>query len=326
MSGRAQASAREPRHNLPRPKLPRHKLQISVPEPILDSRLLERLERLTLHWRKSLPGLVGGHNPSRFAGPGQEFLDHRHFHHGDDLRAVNWRAFLRLDKLFLKMFQLEPRVPVRLLLDISNSMSTGSAVTGETKFDYARKLTAALCYVGLVRLDSICVQPFSDRLQEAFTAGGGRQRYQPAAEFLAGLTPGGSTNLMDVSRQFIGKYPQRGIVIVVSDFLDDGEFEKPLQYLADFGHELILIQLWAEEDRTPPWNGELEIEDAESGQLVELSFDEDARAQYTAAFDAYAERVRKLAQRNGGRWVGVPTSVPVDQAIFGSLVGTGAVA
>src|SRR4030088_3762825 len=107
--------------------------------PLLDRQFLEKLERLTIHWEKSFSGLVGGHNISHFAGPGQEFLDHRQFHHGDDLRAVNWRAYLRLEKLFLKMFQVEPRIPVRLLLDISKSMDTGTLA----KFHYARKLAAA---------------------------------------------------------------------------------------------------------------------------------------------------------------------------------------
>src|SRR5665811_1275615 len=90
--------------------------------PLLDREFLEKLERLTIHWQRSFAGLVGGHNRSRFPGSGQEFLDHRNFHHGDDLRAVNWRAYMRLEKLFLKMFQVEPRVPVRLLLDTSASM------------------------------------------------------------------------------------------------------------------------------------------------------------------------------------------------------------
>src|SRR5215467_2940699 len=75
----------------------------TVEEPLIDRNLLEKLERLTVRWQKSFPGLVGGHNLSRYPGPGIEFLDHRHFHHGDDLRAVNWRAYLRLEKLFLKM-------------------------------------------------------------------------------------------------------------------------------------------------------------------------------------------------------------------------------
>src|SRR5438874_12954442 len=128
--------------------------------PLLDREFLEKLERLTIHWHKSFAGLVGGHNRSRFPGAGQEFLDHRNFHHGDDLRAVNWRAFMRLEKLFLTMFQVEPRVPVRMLLDTSASMLTH----GGAKFDYARQLAGALCYVGLVRLDTICIQPFGEGL------------------------------------------------------------------------------------------------------------------------------------------------------------------
>jgi uncharacterized protein (DUF58 family) len=290
-------------------------------EALLDTALLEKLERLTIHWQKSLPGLVGGHNTSRFAGPGQEFLDHRHFHHGDDLRAVNWRVFLRLEKLFLKMFQLEPRIPVRMLIDTSRSMLTGA----NSKFDYARKLAAALCYVGLVRLDSICLQPFSAKLADAFTAGGGRHRFQPAMNFLASIKPEGTTNFLEVAREFVSTYPQRGLLLVISDFLDDADCEKPLQYLSDFGHELILLHVWATEDREPPWEGELELEDAETGQLAELSFDSDARSMYTAAFDEFSQALRRVALRNDGRYVGLPTDIPVDEAIFGSLVRAGAV-
>src|SRR3954454_11343698 len=123
-------------------------------QSLIDQKLLEKLERLTLHWQKSFPGLVGGRNASRFSGPGQEFLDHRHFHHGDDFRAVNWRAYLRLEKLLLKVFEVGPRIPVRILLDCSASMGTGAI----TKFSYARKLAAALTYIGLVRLDTVSLQ------------------------------------------------------------------------------------------------------------------------------------------------------------------------
>ena len=155
--------------------------------PLLDRQLLEKLERLTIHWQKSFAGLVGGHNVSRFAGPGQEFLDHRSFHHGDDLRAVNWRAYLRLEKLFLKMFQVEPRVPVRMLVDASSSMSTH----GGLKMDYARKLAAALCYVGLVRLDSIEVHGFSDRLAMRLLSTGGRHRISAVMDGIAAIPAGG---------------------------------------------------------------------------------------------------------------------------------------
>lgn len=295
------------------------------PDPLIDRRLLEKLERLTIHWQKSFPGLVGGHNASRFSGAGQEFLDHRHFHHGDDLRAVNWRAYLRLEKLFLKMFQIEPRVPVRVMLDVSSSMNTSGQAGAASKFDYARKLAAALCYVGLVRLDTICLQPFNDKLLDSFLCGGGRHRFIPALTFLSNIVPAGRTNSLQVARQCVSNYPQRGLLIVISDFLDDGDCEKPLQFLADFGHELLLIHLWAEEDRAPPWDGELQLVDAETGNQMEVVFDAETRQTYTAAFDEYAMKLQRLAARNGGRYVGLATSVPIEDAIFGPLVRTQAV-
>src|SRR3954452_4390778 len=158
--------------------------------PLLDRAFLEKLERLTIHWQKSFAGLVGDTNRSRFPGAGQEFLDHRNFHHGDDLRAVNWRAYMRLEKLFLKMFQVEPRVPVRLLLDTSASMMAH----GGAKFDYARKLAGALCYVGLVRLDSITVSGFSNRLGGRVISSGGRHRFARVSDGLLAMEAGGATD------------------------------------------------------------------------------------------------------------------------------------
>ncbi|MBM3784252.1 MAG: DUF58 domain-containing protein [Acidobacteria bacterium] len=285
-------------------------------EALIDQSFLERLERLTLHWQKSFPGLVGGHNRSRFAGSGQEFLDHRGFFPGDDLRAINWRAFMRLDKLLLKLFQVEPRVPVRMLIDTSASMTTGNP----SKFDYARRLAAALSYVGLVRLETMLLQPFANTLHDPLTCSGGRHRIRPAVEFLEGLEASGRTDFLRVVKQFVSEYPQRGLVIIVSDFLDDQECEKPLQYLADFGHEVFLVQLWGEEDRLPPHDGEIEIEDAETGASVKMNFDEGARLAYTEAFDQYARALRELTQRKGGRYVGLPTTMPVEQAIFGTFL------
>jgi uncharacterized protein (DUF58 family) len=289
--------------------------------PLIDSSFLEKLERLAIRWQKSFPGLVGGHNISHFAGPGQEFLDHRQFHHGDDLRAVNWRAYLRLEKLFLKMFQVEPRIPVRLLLDCSVSMTTGAA----SKFDYARKLAAALCYVGLVRLDTICIQPFGNHLGDAFLCGGGRHRFIPAVNFLQELKPTGRTDFFQIARQFISKYPQRGLLIVISDFLDDSDCQRPLQYLADFGHELLLVQVWADEDRAPGWDGQLELTDAETGAQLEIGFDDEIRRSYTEAFDDYARGIQRVGLRNGGRYVGVSTGTPIEEAVFGPLARAGGV-
>lgn len=290
--------------------------------PLLDRDFLEKLERLTIHWQKSFGGLVGGHNASRFAGPGQEFLDHRNFHHGDDLRAVNWRAYMRLEKLFLKMFQVEPRVPVRMLVDASASMTAHGGV----KFEYAQKLAAALSYVGLVRLDSMEIHGFSSRLSQRILSTGGRHRISSVMDSLAAIKSGGRTDSLAVVREFISDYSQRGVLILISDFLDDSGCEKALQYLTDFGHELMLLQIWAEEDRTPPWMGELDLRDAETGAALKVDFDESARTRYTHAFDEYSMDLQKIALRSGGRYAGISTAQPLESVIFGDLIRTRGIA
>jgi uncharacterized protein (DUF58 family) len=287
-----------------------------MPEAIVDRQFLEKLERLTLHWQKSFNGLVGGHNPSLFAGSGQEFLDHRNFHYGDDLRAVNWRAYLRLEKLFLKMFQVEPRVPVRLLLDTSASMGVAVEPGTYTKFDYARRLAAALTYVGLVRLDSLLLQPFGNRLLEPLYCSGGRHRFQPAENYLRSLKPRGMTDFAEAARQFLTTYPQRGLTIIISDFLGDSDCLKPLQYIADFGHELLLIQLWSDEDRDPDTGEDCELIDAESGKRLRVISDDKTRKGYRRAFDEYAEQINRLALRNKGRYFGFSTTTDIENILF----------
>jgi len=284
--------------------------------PLLDREFLEKLEMLTIHWQKAFAGLVGGHNQSRFAGSGQEFLDHRNFHQGDDLRAVNWRAYMRLEKLFLKMFQVEPRVPVRMLLDTSASMMAHGGV----KFDYARKLAGALCYVGLVRLDSIEVHGFAGRLRNRVIASGGRHQFRGVSDGLLAMEASGATDYNTMVREFIGDFPQRGLVIIISDFLDDKDCEHSLQYLCDYGHELMLLQVYADEDRDPPWTGELELRDAETGANMKLDFDDDARRRYRAAFDEYSKQIRTLALRSGGRYAGICTTQSLETVMFGDLV------
>jgi len=283
---------------------------------LLDREFLEKLERLAIHWQRSFAGLVGGHNRSRFPGSGQEFLDHRSFHHGDDLRAVNWRAYMRLEKLFLKMFQVEPRVPVRLLLDTSASM----LAHGGAKFDYARRLAGALCYIGLVRLDTIEILGFAGHLTRRVVSSGGRHRFFGVMDGLSAIAAGGATDYLASVKEFLGAYSQRGLVIVISDFLGEGNCDRALQYLTDYGHELMLLQVWADEDRVPPWTGELELRDAETGAGLKLDFDDAARQRYTQAFDAYCATLQTIAMRSGGRYAGIATSQPLENVIFNDLI------
>jgi len=174
--------------------------------------------------------------------------------------------------------------------------------------------------VGLVRLDSIEVHSFSNRLGQRIFSTGGRHRFPTVMDGLAALEAGGETDYLRVVREFIESYSQRGLVIVISDFLDDRGCERALEYLSDFGHELMLLQVWAEEDRNPPWTGELELRDAETAVTLKLDFDETARQRYTRAFDEYAAAIETRALRSGGRYAGISTAQPLESVIFGDLI------
>jgi hypothetical protein len=138
------------------------------------------------------------------------------------------------------------------------------------------------------------------------------------------LQPEGKSNFLEIARQFISRFPKPGLLVILSDFLDDGDVLKPLEYLADFGHELLCVHLYTDSEREPRLSGETRLRDAETGAELELALDEAACRAYTEAFDRYASSIEHLVLRTGGRYAGFPTSLPLDAAIYEALDLTGA--
>lgn len=293
-----------------------------APPELLSRDMLERLERLTIRWSQSFRGRIGGDIVSRYSGVGHEFLDHRHFQSGDDLRAVNWRAYMRLERMFLKLFRSEPRIPVRILIDTSESMACGGASVDESKFAYACRLAAALCYVGLVRLETIVLQPFSETLADSFRAHGGRLRYAQAAEYISSLRTGGLTAFQRPVRDYLMKYRVPGLTFVLSDFLDPGGHALPLEHLAAEGHEVHLLHLAGPADREPSWRGELELFDAESDETLVVSLDDDSAREYRDAYDEFCRSLERHAQRSRAHYAHLSTTEPLEQVLFRQLPAT----
>src|ERR1700693_1665504 len=126
----------------------------------LDREFLKTLEQVSLLCRSNLAGAVGAEHRSRTQGPGVEFADYRRYSMGDDPRSLDWNAYLRLGKLFLKIYETEQHIPVRILLDSSQSMDCEGA--DESKFVYAQRLTATFAYLALLHLDTVAVIPFAE--------------------------------------------------------------------------------------------------------------------------------------------------------------------
>jgi uncharacterized protein (DUF58 family) len=280
----------------------------------LDPEFLKTLEELTLLSRDDLSGVVGADHRSRTLGQGLEFSDYRRYSAGDDPRSLDWSAYLRLGKLFLKTYRTEERIPIRVMLDCSESMNCESE-----KLSYALHLTAAFSYLALLHLDTVAIAPFSTRLSKPLVVSGGRDIFWTVAEFLGNVTPGGQTDIFYAAKEFVGRFPSRGTALLISDFFDDEGTQRAVETLRMTGHDLVLVQVHTPEEQRPSVVGELLLEDAETGQKRTVECSRESAAAYEHNFSEFSTRLQRLALRNGGRYARAVTSLPYEEFVLRGL-------
>ncbi|MCW5625407.1 MAG: DUF58 domain-containing protein [Burkholderiales bacterium] len=180
---------------------------------------LRRLEHLNLATRRPVAGHLRGAHRSRRTGSGMIFSDYRPYTPGDDLRNLDWGIYLRLDRLLLRLFEEEADLPVYVFLDASASMGFGEP----SKFEFARRVAAALAYLALLNHDRVSVVVWADGVAKELP--GRRGRTQVAIfRFLQGLEPSGATHLETAVKRYFGASRTRGLVLLLSDFLDRDGF------------------------------------------------------------------------------------------------------
>lgn len=288
---------------------------------LLDREFLRTLEQLSLVCRQSLSGTIGIDHRSRNRGPGVEFTDYRRYTYGDDPRFLDWNAYLRLGKLFLKIYQTEEHIPVRVLVDTSLSMNYEGE--GESKFVYAQRLAATFAYLALLRLDTAAVVPFAEGIQRPLVVSGGRERFFPVLQYLSHLQCAGRTVLLASVKQFLASFSTRGVAIVVSDFFDSDEegCQRAAEMLRFAGHDFVFLQVHSAEEQRPSQFGELELEEVETRAGRKVVCTPAAAQAYERAFLAFAADLERVAVRNGGRYVRAVTAIPYQSFILQELRG-----
>src|SRR5207245_2857471 len=223
----------------------------SMPEtqaqPLLDPQFLHRLEPREMGSRKIFQGRMKGERRSKKKGQSVEFADFRNYVIGDDLRFLDWNLYARLDKLFIRLFFEEEDLHFYILLDNSLSMDFGSP----TKLQYARQIAAALGFIGLVNLDRVVIEAFNDRLTQAMPAARGRRSLWRMMDFLQKIEPAGPSDLARSLRSFSLKFSGKGIVVLLSDFMDKGGYEEALRYLVARQLDIYVIQILSKEEIDP---------------------------------------------------------------------------
>src|SRR2546427_3635472 len=157
---------------------------------IFDDEFMKKLEYLNIISKRLFPGQLRADRRTRTRGTGLEFADYRAYVAGDDFRHLDWKAYLRLNRLILKLFEEEADLPIYFFLDSSQSMSCRDP----SKLDYARRVCAALCYIGLANLDRVNVISFADGVKNEMPPQRGKGRIFKIFRFLMQITPGGETH------------------------------------------------------------------------------------------------------------------------------------
>jgi uncharacterized protein (DUF58 family) len=293
---------------------------------LFDGPFLRRLEALSLVVRQSRAGQWQGERRSLKRGQSVEFADYRNYVPGDDFRLVDWNAYGRLERFFLKLFVEEEEQIVHLLIDTSRSMDWPSAALNPdlNKLTYARRAAAAVGYISLAGLDRVTIAGVNTALSHHFPPHRGRHQAFALFDFLTGLTATGPTQLDQALGQYAAQARQPGPLLIFSDLLDASTgssaaqppWASGLNALLARRFEISLIHILSPDEVEPSLTGDLRLLDSETGRPVEITADYEALTRYKAGLAAWQAELREWCTRRSVAYVPVTTDVPFEQFIF----------
>jgi uncharacterized protein (DUF58 family) len=283
--------------------------------PLLDPEFLHKLEQLELVSRKIFVGRMKGERKSKRRGSSVEFADHRNYSVGDDLRHIDWNVYGRLDKLFLKLFLEEEDLHVYTLLDTSLSMDFGDP----TKLHYGKQVAAALSFVGLVNHDRVVVDAFSSQLSAGLPGIRGRSQMYRIIQYLEQLEPSGSSDLAASAKAFAMRRSGKGVVVVISDFLDKRGHEEALRYLLARNMDIYVIHVLSREEVEPEIVGDLRLVDSEDEDVAEITVSAPLIRRYKQTLNAFVGGLKEWCTKRGIAYIFTTNQNPFDKLVLNYL-------
>ncbi|HEY2990287.1 MAG TPA: DUF58 domain-containing protein, partial [Candidatus Binatia bacterium] len=274
------------------------------PPLFLEPDFLKKLERLRLIAKRLSWSGAKGEHPSVRRGFSLEFSDYRKYQSGDDLRYVDWNIYRRLERLWLKLFTAEEEMNIYLLIDASRSMAEGSP----PKIEYAKRLAAALGYIGLKNLDKVGGAGFAQDLIAPISLGRGRKQILSLFNFLTALNCEGETDLAASMESFAALFRRPGLVIVLSDLLDPDGWRAGLEKLLTQKHQLLVIHILDDGEFDLALRGDLSLFDVESERERRLFLDADLLKRFQAELQAYCGEIESFCRSRGMDYLRTRTS------------------
>ena len=292
----------------------------SVPQ-LLTPEFMAKLGALAVVSKKILAGKLRGERRSKKRGESIEFADHRQYSQGDDLRRIDWNLYGRLEKLFLKLFLAEEDLSVYLLIDASRSMDFGSV----NKFDYARKVAAAVAYIGICNLDRVTLTVNLGGKEHNLSNMRGKNQVFRLFDFLSKITPDGGTDLLDATKRFVIRNRRPGVLLIISDFLDSNGYEAPLRVLAGNRMDVFAVHVLAKEEIEPVLTGDFLLVDSETGDNLDVTASRRLVDNYQKTVRGFCSSLQQFCAARGIAYLFASTELPFEALVLSYLRTAGLV-
>jgi uncharacterized protein (DUF58 family) len=278
---------------------------------LLDPKFLKKLDYLNVVAKKLFSGAFRGERESRRRGAGTLFADYRRYATGDDLRYVDWNVYGRLDTLHVKLFEAEESLELLLLVDLSRSMDFGTHHKGTV----AKRLAAALGYIGLSNLDAVRVWILRGGVAEDEFWAKGKPATTELLRFLAPLACGGTTELHRAIGPAVARVHKRGVAVLVSDFFDE-RYATALQFLLYRRFQVYAVHVVDRLDWRPDVDGAVRLVDLESGERRDVDVTPTLLHRYRQAFDRRTREIERFCLASEIGYSRVPTDVGFDVSVL----------
>lgn len=283
-----------------------------------DPKVLAGISNLYLRARWVVEGMMSGVHRSRSKGFSVEFEEHREYSPGDEIRRIDWKALGKFDRYFIKEYEDETNLRAYLLVDTSGSMDYAS--DGITKFDYGCTLAASLAYLILRQQDAAGVVTFSDHIEAFIPPKAKRDYLLQILHALENRGPAGETDVGKILEEIAGQIKRRGLVVLVSDLLDEPEkILKGLRLFRFKGNDVIVFHLLDPAELSLPFDGNILFEDLEELNLRVVADPRAIRKTYREVVEEFTSRMRQECHDNIIDYQLISTSTPLDQALASYL-------
>ncbi len=285
------------------------------PEQYLRPDVARRVARLDLKAKFIVEGFLAGLHDSPYRGCSIEFSEHRKYVAGDDPRRLDWTAWAKTDRLFVKTFQAETNLSAYLLVDTSRSMGYTGPGGGMSKLEYATALAAAIGYLLVCQHDAVGLGVLGAGLSKLLPPHGSRRQLVRVLSELAQTTAEGGTALADGLHAVARRAKRRSLMMLLSDLVDEpGPVLEALRHLVFRGHDVIVFQILDRVERDLDITGPVILEDPETGMRVATDADH-IRAAYGERIASFVARYERGVHELGADFVAMTTSTPFDQAL-----------